>query len=147
MSAKPARMDLDYDDVKSGFMVGRAARMADWAFKKEQREFEVLVNRLRVKRWQKANPERVKANDRRWRMLHRQVETARVKRWRHARTRGRVFTCASRECEVQWCRVPGGQMRANNRIKYCSGKCFNRERYLRRFDIAESARRAPGVGL
>jgi len=126
-----SRLALDHDDVKHGFMVGRAARLADWAFKKEQREFAVVIGRLRAKRWAEQNYERSLANRRRWARAHRDAETSRVKNWRHTRTKSKVFTCASPGCDVQWCRVPFGRMRGNIRPKYCSKQCFNRARYRR----------------
>ena len=46
------RLALDHDDVKSGFAVGKAAALADWAFRKERREGDRLVAAVRALKWQ-----------------------------------------------------------------------------------------------
>jgi hypothetical protein len=42
---------VDFEEMQSGFQSPRAARIADWAFKKEKVEFKKLVSRLAAKTW------------------------------------------------------------------------------------------------
>lgn len=58
------------EDWVDGFGVGREASMRDYSFRKEQREFKELVAKLSIRRWQKRNPERLRAARRRWRQRH-----------------------------------------------------------------------------
>jgi hypothetical protein len=134
------REDVEAMEAERGYSVRstREVRLREWFSLREEGEapgdFKRLVDVLRAKKWAKANPERYleihRLSDRR----HRSEALVRVKNWRHARIRSLVFTCASRECDVQWCRVPGGQLRGNKRPIYCSSACFNREGYLRSRD-------------
>lgn len=127
------KLALDHNDIKHGFMVGRAARMADWAFKREQEEFERTLSVLRAKKWRKENPERARKNARTYAKRHAVKLVVHVRRWRHRRARkaATVYTCRNPECGVQWCRVPFGRPNGNNRPTYCSATCCNRARYLR----------------
>lgn len=94
--------------------------------------FKRHIDVLRAKRWAKAHPERYLELHRAWARRHSAQEVAKVKRWRHRKTKARVFVCASRECGVSWCRVPFGRLRGGNmRPKFCSVRCRNREKYLR----------------
>lgn len=108
-----ARLDLEYEDIKSGFAVGKAAAISDWAFRKEVRDFKVLVDRLRMSQWQRENPEKKAAKDRRWRRKPGVVAAilAKAKERRAARHRaeGKVFTCQLDYCGAQFCRVPGSR--------------------------------------
>ena len=105
------KLDLEYDDIKTGFAVGRAARMADWLFRKERREGDRLVALVRSLKWQHDNPERRRAIARKYAakpdVRARQIQAN--KRRRHARHRaeGQVFTCQLEGCGAQFCRVPG----------------------------------------
>lgn len=118
MSAAPgkrrpegARLDLDYEDMKSGFAVGKAAAMAEWSFRKELREFAPIVNRLRVLKWQRENPEKRRANANRYAAkpgnVERSLRLARKRRADRRRAEGQVFTCQLEDCGAQFCRVPG----------------------------------------
>jgi hypothetical protein len=124
--------------AEEGFVVRSA-----WDIKKREwfslrgpdggpKEFERLVTRLRARNWAKKNPIRRLEITRLYGKRHRAQETVRVRTWRHTQTKAKVFRCANRECAVEWCRVPGGNLRGNKRAIYCSPQCFNRERYLRR---------------
>lgn len=42
---------VDYDEMKNGFQSPKAAALADWSFRKEEREFKRLVSRLAAKKW------------------------------------------------------------------------------------------------
>lgn len=129
-----ARLAVDFNDLKTGFQSGRAARLSDWAFRKEQREFSRLVGILRARKWDRENPERKRELKRRWsaRPDVKPKLVEHVKRWRHARARLRVEVCACPGCDVQWCRVPFGRLRGNVRPRFCSKLCRNRARWDRR---------------
>ena len=56
MSDRPtlAELDIIYDEdgnQRPGFLVGKAAALADWQAKKEAKEFARLENSLRVRKW------------------------------------------------------------------------------------------------
>jgi hypothetical protein len=106
-----ARLDLDYEDMKSGFAVGKAAAMAEWSFRKELREFAPIVNRLRVLKWQRENPEKRRAKANRYAAkaanAERGLMLARKRRADRRRAEGQVFTCQLEGCGAQFCRVPG----------------------------------------
>jgi hypothetical protein len=105
------KLDLDHDDIKSGFAVGKAARMADWAFRRELREGEVVINRLRALKWQRENPDKRRVNANRYAAkpdnAERSLKLARARRAARHRAEGQVFTCQLAHCGAQFCRVPG----------------------------------------
>ena len=129
--------DQEKADAELGYSVRgeHEVRLREWFSLREEGEragdFDRLVSVLRAKKWAKENPARRRAIGRAWEARHRAQKTAQIRRWRHAKARERVFMCANRECDVQWCRVPAGNLRGNKRQIYCSPRCFNRERYLR----------------
>jgi hypothetical protein len=138
------RLALDFEDVKTGFQTGKAAALSEWAFRKEQAEFEVLVNRLRVKKWAKEHPERRRAIGLRYYhespgAKQRQLARARRRRREQQRASAPVIVCA--ECRVEFCCAKlqrGGKPR-----KYCTVACMQRERYQR---ITPGARRVKRTG-
>lgn len=105
------RLHLDHNDIKTGFAVGKAAAIADWAFRKEVRDFAAVVNRLRALKWQRDNPKRRKANANRYAakpdVVARSLELSRRRRAARHRAEGKVFTCQLEHCGAQFCRVPG----------------------------------------
>lgn len=139
-----ATEDQEAIDAELGYSVRgeREVRLREWFSLREDGEragdFDRLVSNLRAKKWAKENPGRRLEIGRKWDRGHRAEATVRVRAWRHTRTKGKVFMCSNRECDVQWCRVPGGNLRGNKRAIYCSPRCFNRERYLRTKTAAES---------
>jgi hypothetical protein len=54
------------DGVPVGYAVGKEAAMRDWQHRREVRDFDRLVNRLRVAKWQREHQERKRANNRRY---------------------------------------------------------------------------------
>ena len=105
------RLALDHDDVKSGFAVGKAAALADWAFRKERREGDRLVAAVRALKWQRENPERAKAIARKYDakpdVRARVAQAQKRRRVERHRAEGRVFACQLPGCGAQFCRVPG----------------------------------------
>lgn len=130
------RADIDaergYSEVGA-----RELRLREWFATHEPGEkagdFERLVRVLRARKWEQEHPERKRELKRLWarRPDVKPKLVAHVKRWRHARCRRRVETCAGPGCVVQWCRVPFGRMHGNGRPKFCSKLCRNRARYRR----------------
>jgi hypothetical protein len=102
---------IDGEDMKSGYTVGKAAAIAEWQFRKEVRDFVPVVNRLRVAKWQRENPERRRANANRYAakpsVRARMLELARKRTLERHRAEGKVFTCELEHCRAQFCRVPG----------------------------------------
>jgi hypothetical protein len=44
-------LHIDHGDLKHGFAIGKAHKLAEWSFRKDEREFEKLCNRLRAAKW------------------------------------------------------------------------------------------------
>ncbi len=107
---------IDFSE-RAGFMSGKSAAIAEWSFRKSEREFGVLVNRLRVRKWQKENPAKRRATALRWWRANREKANARhcelarkaprsrkcdmcpvVYELPYPHPRGGVRTCCSDEC-------------------------------------------------
>lgn len=109
------------------------------------REFAKVVNRLRVLKWQKANPQKKRANglkySRKPEKRSRQL-TLSAKRYQERRREERqradavVFTC--RECEVMFCKAPWTKGPSPN---FCQNACYQRNKYHR--DHPEARRNKP----
>lgn len=136
------KLGLDYEDGASGMMVGRTAAIADWQFRREQEDFEVVVNRLRVKKWHRENPTKRAAKARRYwtkpEVRARQLANAKRRRQERHRKRAESFTCA--ECEAQWCRVPWRRW-TGPRPRFCTTACLFRNRYQQRTPGARRVKR------
>lgn len=131
---------VDFEEMKSGFQAPRAAALADWAFRKDKREFAVLVNRLRARKWAKDNPARANARSVRWQKANRpKVNRAqnrrRFKKW--AARAGAGVSCA--ECGVLFCEA---RPRRGKARRFCTPHC--RWRLLAR-ENARRRRRARGA--
>lgn len=126
-AARPV-IPVDYEDLKSGFQSGKAAALADWAFRKEQAEFVKVVNRLRVRKWAKENPEKRRAIANRYARKPGVSDrtTLLSKRRRHERHRkaGKVIVCA--ECRAAFCEV---KPRRGLPRRFCTANCDARFRY------------------
>jgi hypothetical protein len=126
-SASTPRSDLDLDFTeKQGFLVGRSAAMADWAFKKDNAGFEAMCARLYQRNWARkyrtAHPDRVRANLARWRQRHASTLRERDRVRRAAVRVPRIITCCV--CQVQK-RVRAIVTVAGRATKFCSKKCAN----------------------
>lgn len=140
-------LPIDFEDAQSGFLVGHAAKLADWRFRKEQEEFNRLVNVLRAKKWDLEHPERRRERANRYarkpEVVVRQTAatTARRRKQRHAERLakgGEVFRCL--ECRAEWCPAPWARGLAG-RGRFCSAACYERERYQRLTPGARRIRR------
>lgn len=143
MTHAHARVAVDFNDLKTGFQSGKAAALSDWSFRKEQAEFEKVVNRLRARKWAKENPEQRREialrYSRKPEVGDHQLALARQRRLERHRAKAEVFACV--ECRVEFCLVKpkaGGRPR-----KYCTTACMLRERYQR---ITPGARRIKRMG-
>lgn len=127
-----------------GFMFSKEARLADWRFEKERREFAKVVNRLRVRKWQTealadaVRAEKLRARKaeyaRRPEVRERALRLARGRRVgpRQALLRT-VMVC--HECGAEWTGVPW--LRRFYPRDFCDNRCEQRARYARK-----AARRA-----
>lgn len=137
-----------------GFLVGRAAALADWAHKKEKREFAKLVARLRALRWFRANRARAMANIRRWQAANRGKMNVYNRSWRASnraayrdgqrrrklaalrrRAEAKVYACVI--CKAEWCRwiPPGSGIGMGARgfpRRICSEACVRDDKRRRR---------------
>lgn len=114
MSAPSTRRYHEDDDERldpGAFLIGRQAALADWHFRRDQKDFAKLCQRLLARRWYIANARRV-LDERKAR-----TEAAALAR------RGEVITCKG--CRMEFCQVvteaarPRGQ-----RPEFCSMRCY-----------------------
>jgi len=122
------RPDLEFEEVKTGFAVGKAAAMAEWSFRKEKRDFAVIVKRLLNKRyfanprvavenrrrsraWALANPGKRKVIANRYAakpaVRQRQLAQQKARLAAKRRSEGKVFVCKLEGCGAEFCRLPG----------------------------------------
>lgn len=134
---------IDVGDLVHGFQQGKALKLQDWRMRKEQREFEKLVCRLKsFRRYHEVMSEgkdspryvlmRASANRaRRWWWQRNKAKAAADRRERRIRKRKAapvVIECAG-GCGATWCPMPVGLNGKHTR--YCSKACKNRARYQR----------------
>lgn len=100
--------DLDYSE-RQGFLVGKAARLADWRFRKEKKEFARLVRNIQQSK----------------RLPYHKAWKA---RWRLAKHRANPPVHACRTCAVEFCTVRPTEAPP----KYCSNGCLLMGRRQRR---------------
>lgn len=124
-------LDLPRDDSGRvvGFAVGREARMRDWVHRREERDFEKLIAKLRAAKWAKANPARRRVIVQRWEARHVPERRAaqRARRARAYRASPTVYTC--RGCGAKWCKAPWIR---NHSAEWCTRLCKLRTRYAER---------------
>lgn len=106
--AEGDELEIDYSE-RAGFLVGKAAALAEWRHKKDQADFAKLTNRLKVAKWQRENPEKRRRNALAYWYRHRdellvpQRVQQRLKRAAHWKPDTTVYTCKG--CKTQWCRL------------------------------------------
>lgn len=128
-------------DWLDGFSSGKKAALLDWSFRREQRDFDKLVQRLRVRKWQKEHPAQKAASQKRYndkpssraKMLACQ-KAARRRRQRAAPT---LFTCE--RCGVQWCKAPWTR---GLRPRFCGDNCYAVHRYQHDSVFREAAKKS-----
>lgn len=132
---------VDFDDMQTGFQSPRAAGIADWLFRKEEAEFGKLVNRLRVKKWAKANPDKRRKIANRYAAKPdvRARQDARARQERLAEHRSKVVVC--QECGVELCEV---KPRKGMPRRWCTNACFQRNKYQRTTPGARRCARRKG---
>jgi hypothetical protein len=122
-----------------GMQAGRGAALLDWRHRKEARDFAVLVNRLRARKWRIENPDRYRAKQRE--CARRPAARAKQAAWkakrRAARLRSTIYTCA--HCGSTWCGVPWVQPRKQTR--FCSDRCAKASRRAGARERSELAQR------
>lgn len=119
------------DEDKTGLMIagervggmqgGRNTSLLDWRHRREVKDFAVLVNRLRARKWRIENPERYRKRQREHarKPKVREQRAAWKARRREKALKSTVYTCE--HCGAQWCRVPWVQPRSHTR--FCSSRC------------------------
>lgn len=129
-------LEVDYSE-RNGFLTGKAAAIADWSHRKEQKAFEKIVETLRVRKWRVDNPD--KAHELGVRQARRRLEKRRLENI--ALVRGHVLTCA--RCGTQWCRIPNGRKTAGTTPRFCPNGCSRKAMNERAY--ADPARRRAAV--
>jgi hypothetical protein len=118
------RVDLEIDYTeRSGFLTGKSHALAEWSHRKGKKETGKLYARMRTRRWQKNNPERVRANNKK----SDKKRYAKRRETRQHLIRGHVLTCAI--CKTTWCRIPCRYM--GPEPKYCLNGCRKRAPHAR----------------
>lgn len=120
-------LDLDFEDRQTGMLIGRAAAMADWSFRRDQRDFAKLVAVLRAKKWAQENPEQRKAIANRYAAKpEARAQALQLAKERRARKPIPVLVCS--ECAALFIKAgrKGGTV-----PKFCSTACYSRNRYQR----------------
>jgi hypothetical protein len=88
--------DVDYSE-RAGFLVGKSAALADWKFRKDDREFKKLCARLYQRNWMARerlrNPERLRARLRAWRERNREKIRAQERARRAKKRRPKFIVC------------------------------------------------------
>ena len=149
-------LDVDYSE-RAGFLTGKAAAIADWRFRKEQKdpEFRRLVWRLQAKKyWAEKDPARkaaIVAYRERWREEHRELHNAYSRKAKRKRRNNPEIRAAEisakrakraaasqrrRAATVYTCEVCGSQWSPIGRIptqppKYCEQRCASKAAYAR----------------
>lgn len=129
-------VDLDYSE-RNGFLTGKAAALADWSFRKEDREFKKLCEKLYKRKWF----QQIKAEGgERWQRLRARLRATHI-RWReNNRERSRELArkaAAKKRAKKRpvppsvTCGVCGEKRRVRAartdfaRARWCSKKCSN----------------------
>lgn len=146
LSSDPDAVEEHFTE-KNGFLTGKSAAIADWQHRKEERAFGVLVNRLRVRKWQKENPERRRAIALRYArkpdVVVKQCAREKARRRQAFKANTPVHTCE--QCGAQWCRVPvKGRLPRGMTPRFCGDACAQINRY--RAKAAPSGKRCSGCG-
>lgn len=129
---------LDEEGRPDGFQVGREAALSDWLFQREVAEFEALEKRLRQRqheqRWRAENPERWREVQAKSRAKRRSDPETRAKELAASAARGRRRRREARAGAVWTCAVCGKHWapKSLHKTDYCSVKCRDRAKYLRR---------------
>lgn len=115
-SGRDEELELDYSE-RAGFLTGRAASLAEWAFRKEQREGDRLIATLYQRQWARKEraqrPELVRERQNRWRAENRE----------HVRAHERAYRAKRRKPFVMVCKECGKREERARRADYCSQKC------------------------
>jgi hypothetical protein len=106
-------MDLDINEIETGMLSGKAAALADWRFRKDQRDFRKLCERLAQRNRRRANPDRFRSAAR----LHYARHRERYMAMRAARRAQLRATCHQCGCRFAPCRLKPA--------KWCTKKCAN----------------------
>lgn len=121
---------IDIGDLQEGFQVGKSIALAEWSFRKEQRDFEKLVDRLRSRKWWRTvkaeggeryekKKAQLRAQNKKTARRKKLNELQQERRLAAFRARGEMVTCP---CGATWPKPRCvGQQR-----KYCSPKCARR---------------------
>jgi len=106
-----------------GYLVGKAAAMAEYAWKREKREFAALCMRLYrrnwARRWRQLNPERARSIYRRWQANHREQIRASDRARRVRRRAMNPILCCCAQCSQSW------EITRGRRSRFCSRHCRN----------------------
>lgn len=135
---------LDVGELVDGYAIGKAHNLAEWAHRKEQREFAALCHRLRIRRRVLAIRAEggarladLRAKQLAWEHEHRDREQQKTearerRRKKHDAARP-IVTC--RECGATWPKP----FRKGRVRRFCDGRCYNRFRYRKARDAGRRA--------
>lgn len=113
--------------------------LAEWRARKEAASFDLLISRLRARKWQRENPEKRAEKSKRYYLRSgKQAQLAAAKLRRLEAYRRNPVVCSCRECGTTWCRVP--PLRGPD-PEFCGDACRQRYRYQGRTPGARRIKR------
>lgn len=131
-------LDLDFNEIESGMMSGKAAAIADWRFRKEARDFNRQIACLRASKWNREHPERrreiMKAHNAK---PERRAAQNECHRRRRAAKPRETFVCAE-------CGQTKERARKGPPPKFCGSACYQRAAYQARTPGARRIKRKSG---
>jgi hypothetical protein len=132
-----------------GYLVGKAAKLADWHHKKDKESFKALCARLRTAKWQreaKTDPRKKKLKAAKHRRYNakpenkaRQLAGQKRRRLEAYKRNPTIFTCV--ECGAVWCRAPWVR---GVPPRFCGSACRLRWKYQARTKGARRIKRREG---
>lgn len=137
--------DLDGPDVErewfaqdGGMLIGRQAALADWSFRKEQKQFKKLVANLQARKQRKAKPELYRAIVAKSKARP-EYKAAESKRRKLARLK--AWQASVKELVCEECRETFRRKRNGKRPRFCSHLCRVNNGYQRRTPGARRIKR------
>lgn len=95
-------------DWLDGFSSGKKAALLDWQHRREKREFDKLIAKLRDAKWTREHREQKNATNARWQATPRGRATRKAARERRrlARYRANPTIESCKRCGAVWCKAP-----------------------------------------
>lgn len=124
---------IDIGDLQEGYQVGKSVALREWSFRKEQREFKKLIERLYARKWWRdVKAEGGERYQRKLAQLRKQNENPKRRKKLNAQqqvrrlaafvARGVLVTCGAEGCGATWSKL----YTVGQQPRYCSPTCARR---------------------